>query len=173
MPATAPHSEPLPTPQPAKGHTSFHGLYPTADFVVGEGARVEGSTTRHARWYFAQETVAVPKPGLPVPSVTRGASALADLHAWLGRPRPPGFDSYPPLVWVAAPHMVPQARIDAGATRLLAAEGAWKLALAPRLPLNHSYWNESSAAWFSARPLRVRGTLSGDTMRVRTLWPKD
>src|SRR5206468_3183528 len=42
MPAVAPHSDLLtPAPQPAKGHASFHGLYPTTDFVIGEGARVD------------------------------------------------------------------------------------------------------------------------------------
>ncbi|HZQ63218.1 MAG TPA: hypothetical protein VFC24_17810 [Casimicrobiaceae bacterium] len=158
---------------PANAQGIAYGLYAATDFVVGEGAGAEGVTTRHARWYFRDETVALPKPGLPLPALTHGASAPADLQAWLARPHPAGMDSYPPLVWVAAPQVIAQARIDHDGTRVLAAEGAWKLELAPRLPLNKSYFNETSAAWFSTRPLRLRGATHDETFNVRTLWPKD
>lgn len=158
---------------PANAQGIWLGLYPAGDFVVGDGARLDGATTRQARWYFRDEIVALPKTGLPMPVLSRGLDATADLQAWLARPRPAAFDSYPPLVWVAAPQVIAQARIDHDATRLLAAEGAWKLELAPQLPLNRAYFNESSAAWFSARPLRIRGTVSDERILVRTLWPKD
>ena len=151
----------------------MYGLYPATDFVVADGGRNEGSTSRHARWYFRHEIVALPKPGLPMAAPARGATLREDLSTWLEHRRPVGFDSYPPLVWVASPHVIPQARIDAQARSLLAAQGAWELRLASKLSLNRAYFNESSAQWFSARPLRVRATAVDDHVEVRTLWPRD
>src|SRR5947209_18216327 len=108
---------------PANAQGIWFGPYPAGDFIVGEGARLDGASTRQARWYFRDEIIALPKTGLPMPALSRGIDATADLQAWLARPRPVAFDSYPPLVWVAAPHVIAQARIDHDATRLLAAEG--------------------------------------------------
>ncbi|MDQ6618667.1 MAG: hypothetical protein M3Z31_03050 [Pseudomonadota bacterium] len=158
---------------PANAPGVAYGLYPASDFSIGSGAHADGSTTRHARWYFHDEIVALPKAGLPTVTLTRGAGAAEDLTSWLSRRRAAGFDTYPPLVWVAASSVMAHARIDVGATQLLAAHGAWKLSLAPKLSLNRSYFDESSAAWFSTRPLRVRGDLDGESVEVRTLWPKD
>ena len=158
---------------PANAPGMAYGLYPATDFVVAEGAGAEGATPRHARWYFRHEIVALPKTGLPMVVPSRGASALADLSSWLTRRRPVGFDSYPPLVWVAAPCVITQARIDAQGTQLLAAQGARDLRLVPKLPLNNAYFNEASAQWFSARPLRVRCSMIDDAVEVRTLWPRD
>src|SRR4051794_20072025 len=121
---------------PANAQGIWFGPYAATDFVVGTGAQLEGATTRQARWYFRNETVAMPKAGLAMPALSRGASAAEDLRAWLTRPHPAGSEGYPPVVWVAAPHVIAHARIDHQATQVLAAEGAWKLALAPRLPLN-------------------------------------
>ncbi|MFO0744044.1 MAG: hypothetical protein U1F43_00015, partial [Myxococcota bacterium] len=42
------------------------GLYPASDFSVGLGRDDPRPPLRQAAWYFRDETVAVPRPGLPV-----------------------------------------------------------------------------------------------------------
>ena len=151
---------------------SVLGLYPGTDFVVGDGAGTDGVTFRQIRWYFQHETVALPRPGVATVTLAGGLDAMAELGAWLSRARG-APEPYPPVVWVAAPHVIGHGRIDADATHLLAADGTWNVSLVPRLPLNKSYFNEITAAWFHQRPVRVRGTLAADSLLIRTLWPKD
>jgi len=46
-------------------------------------------------------------------------------------------------------------------------------ALHPKLDLNRSYFDTSSAAFFAERPLTVRGEMRGAAFVGRTLWPDD
>lgn len=161
------------TALPANASGVWFGIYPAVDFNAGLGSRVDGNTVRQVRWYFDSEFIALPKAGMALASLGHGVSALADLATWLSRPRPAGLESYPALVWVAAPHLIAQARIDPRAMRLLAPDGSWKVILAPQLPLNRSYFDGASAAWFAQRPLRVRGRVGANGVVVRTFWPKD
>ncbi len=149
------------------------GLYPGADFVVGEGSYADGSTFRQVRWYFEHEVVAFPKTGIATVSLAAGQDAMSELGNWLARARNGAPDPYPPVVWVAAPHVVGHARIDADGSHLVAADGTWDVTLVPPLALNRSFFNEITAAWFHQRPVRVRGALDGESVQVRTLWPKD
>ncbi|MEO5701836.1 MAG: hypothetical protein ABIS17_04360 [Casimicrobiaceae bacterium] len=155
----------------APGH--YLGLYPASDFTLGTGANADGVTFRQVRWYFEHETVALPLSTLPTVGLHKGMAPLEDLGAWRGRARASGLDPYPPVVWVAAPDIIGQARVDAGGTRLIAAEGTWTMTLAPQLPQNRAYFNALTAAWFQQRPVRVRGTVREDVVQVRTMWPKD
>ncbi len=154
----------------AGGHL---GLYPAGDFVVGPGRDADGVTFRQVRWYFQSEMVALPRSEMPTVGLSRGLAPLDDLAAWRNRPRASALDPYPPVVWVAAHDVISQAKIDAGGTRLLAAEGSWKVGLVPRLPLNKAYFDAATASWFQQRPVRVRGAVGADVVQVRTLWPKD
>src|SRR5215471_19729378 len=71
----SPRSGPLTVP--------LFGLYPQSDFRVTDGRCRDCPTIAPALWYFEAETIAVPKPGVPVSTFARGLDVAEDLRAWL------------------------------------------------------------------------------------------
>ena len=158
--------------EPANGSGLF-GLFDARDFRLTDGRDDTAPATAAARWYFEREVIAVPRPGLPVAGFARRTRPLADVERWAlerdGRAPP----DYPPLVWVAAPEVVRDARIAEDGRRLETAKGSATLDLVPRIPLNRSYFDASSVDFFRKRTLRARGTLGPAGFMARTLWPAD
>ncbi len=150
------------------------GLYPATAFRLVDGRCRDCPTIRQALWYFEHETIAVPRPDHPVAAFTPGVRAVADVRAWAAtRPQhaPP---DYPPLVWVAAPAVADHVQLTPDATALAFADGTTvPFGLTPKIPLNRSYFDGSSGRFFSARPVKVRGTLADGRIIARTLWPED
>ena len=88
------------------------GLYPATDFRLATGAScVPCATIRQARWYFRDETIAVPRDGLPVAGYTPGVTAFEDVRAWAASRSADAALGLPPLVWVAAPQVARRARL--------------------------------------------------------------
>ena len=158
---------------PANARGAF-GLYPATDFRLTDGHCADCAAPPAALWYFERETIAVPLPGRPLAGYATGVRTFDDVRAWqAAQPADAPLD-YPPLVWVEAPQTVRSAMLSADA-RVLDVDGAPRaLRLVDRIPLNRSYFDASSARFFAARPVTVRGTLAGDGALVaRTLWPED
>ena len=158
----------------------LYGLYPAADFRLTDGRCDDCPTIPQALWYFANETIAVPKDGILVASFTPGVPVDEDLRGWLAARPADAPPEYPSLVWVAAPHVVAGARMSAdakGATDALALlrgiNGVERLSLVPKIPLNRSYFDMSSASFFAQRPVKIRGFVNERTIVARTLWPED
>jgi hypothetical protein len=151
----------------------LYGLYPAADFRLTDGRCVDCPTIPQALWYFAHEVIAVPKDRVPVASFATGVPVDEDLHTWLAARSPDAPAEYPSLVWVAAPHVVAGARLSADSTRLVATKGIERLTLVPKIPLNRSYFDASSAAFFAQRQVKIRGTVDAGAIVARTLWPED
>ena len=150
------------------------GLYPAADFRVTTGAAaVDSAAIRQALWYFRDETIAVPIAGLPVASFTPGVRIDDDLGAWLAAQGGAPSREYPPLVWTAAPDVIADAQLDVNATRLATNCRELAFRLTPKIPLNHSYFDATSARYLSARRIKVRGTVASGEIVARTLWPED
>ena len=149
------------------------GLYPASDFRLTDGQCTDCPTIPQALWYFRHETIAVPKPGCPVASFATGVPTPADIRAWLAGREPGAAPEYPPLVWVAAPDVIAGARLSADATTLEHATGTLHASLAPKIALNRSYFDASSAAFFCRRTVKVRGRIADGTIVIRTLWPED
>ena len=150
------------------------GLYPGADFRMTTGAAaVDSATIRQALWYFRDETIAVPMAGLPVASFTPGVRVDDDLRAWLAAQDGAPFREYPPLVWTAAPDVIADAQLDADGARLAMNCRELAFRLTPKIPLNRSYFDVTSARYLSARRIKVRGTLASHEIVARTLWPED
>lgn len=147
------------------------GLYPASAFRLADRASAGASP---GRWYFRDETIAIPIVPDSVASYAHGVRAYDDVLRWAGTvdvDRPPAL---PPLVWVAAPDLATGARVDANATSIRFGSGAARpLALVPKHPLNRSYFDRSSAEFFAARTLKVRGRADGAQFIARTLWPED
>ena len=148
------------------------GPYPAGDFVVTTG---DASPIAPApKLYFAKEWIAVPRDGVPVSGYAHGVSAADDVRAWsatLGSADVPG--ARPPLVWLAAPERVRGARIAPDASSVAIDGRDHPFALAPKLELNRSWFDATSASFFSAREVSLRGQRRGDAFEARTLWPED
>ena len=144
------------------------GLFPASSFRAATGATAGGRTLRQARWYFNGETIAVPLEGMPIAAFGKGVAAFDDVRAWAASADAQALD-YPTLVWIGAPQVLHGARMsgDGGTIEGIA------LRLVAKLPLNRSWFDASSAAFFADRPLTVRGTREGDAFELRTVWPDD
>lgn len=153
--------------------TGAFGLYPAADFRLATGDCLDCPTIRAALWYFRDETIAIPNPGLPVASFASGVQAQDDVRQWAAARAIDAPIDYPPLVWAAAPQVVRGARLSTDGATLRTASGDAAFRPTPKIPLNRSYYNEASIAFFAQRELTVRGTATADTFVGRTLWPED
>ncbi len=145
------------------------GPFSSADFAIttGRGAALPAA----AALYFADEYIAVPRPGVPVARITPGAEPFAD--AVRGAGAPAGGIERPTLVWAGSQLLLRGARIDAAGTAVEADGRRYVLALAPKLALNRSYFDASSAAFLAQRPLVVRGEADGGRFVARSFWPQD
>ena len=149
------------------------GLYPASDFRLSDGRCTDCPTIPQALWYFRQETIAVPLPGLDVASFATGLSVADDLRAWLaGRP-PETPPEYPPLVWVAAADTLAGARLSQDAAMIRHGNATLPASLTPKIALNRSYFDQTSAAYFCKRPVRIRGHFVDGKFAIRTVWPED
>ncbi len=150
------------------------GLYAASSFRLADGRCSDCAAVRQALWYFRQETIAVPQPGLPVATFTRGVRAADDLRIWLAARAPDATLDYPPLVWVAAPEVAAHARLTPDATALTFGDSTTvAFRLFPKIALNRSYFDGSSGRFFAQRSIKVRGTLTDQGIIARTLWPED
>jgi hypothetical protein len=149
------------------------GLYPQPDFRVTDGRCRDCPTIPQALWYFDAETIAVPKPGVAVATFVAGLDVEADLRAWLASRAPSGPLEYPQLVWIGAPQVLRGARLAADATAVESANARLRFELTPKIELNRSWFDTSSARFFHDRTVKIRGTIDGDRVVARTLWPED
>ena len=147
------------------------GLFSFADFEIVRGRDALRTAGRAAAWYFADETVAVPRSGLEVSRAASGVRPFHDVRRF-GESHPAAVpDEWPPLVWIAAPDDVRDARLSSDASLVSIGGRQHRLTLSPKLALNRSWFDASSAAWFADRALTLRGTAHDDSFEARVLWP--
>jgi len=107
-----------PTQEPGDGNI---GLYRAADFRLTDGRCADCAAIPQALWYFRDEAIAVPRPGLPVAGFTRGASTFDDVARWAASHAPGTAPDYPTLIWVASPAVLRGARLDAAGAHIAVA----------------------------------------------------
>ena len=149
-----------------------YGPFPAAHFIVTTGRAAAGSVLPQALWYFRDETIAVPAPGMPLAGFDPAMALTADLAAWRERTAIGADAGYPPLVWLGAPDVLHGASLTADGAGVTADGKAWPLTLVPRLPLNRSWFDASSLAFFRGQPLLLRGTLAEGGFVARSFWPE-
>ena len=149
------------------------GLFPAAHFRLTTGACQECATIPQALWFFQHEPIAVPLPGQPIAGFSQSKSAYADIAAWHTITPLGSALEYPPLVWTGADQMVDGGRLSPDGTQLHAGGNALPLTLTPRHPLNRSYYDDSSTAFFRQRTVHLRGHWTESTLIARTIWPED
>ena len=161
-----------PLSQPANASGAF-GLYPAQNFRLVTGECRDCAAIRQALWYFRDETIAVPLTDLPVSGFATGMHADDDVRSWAAARATGTPIDYPPLVWVSAPDIVRGARLSDDASRLITRDGAMAFHPTAKIPLNRSYYDASSVAFFKQREITARGTPANDGFAARTLWPED
>jgi hypothetical protein len=152
---------------------SAYGLYTTRRFDVVEKPVSWPGVVQQALWYFRDETVALPWQGQPVAGYTRGVATYDDVRAWARALSDAPPADLPPLVWVAAPDAVHGARVSPDGTAVECGGRRFALELAPRHPLNRSWLDASSFAYFAQCPVSLRGRIDGHRFAARTFWPDD
>ena len=156
-----------------------YGLFSAVDFDISTGESADRSLSPvyaalpQAMWYFREETIAVPSSAHPVAGFDPHLPAIDDLRRWNARTLPGSVREYPTLVWVGSPQVIESARLDARGDHVQTADSLMRFELSPRLAANRSYYNEASAAFFSRRELRLRGSEDAGRFVARTLWPTD
>jgi len=149
------------------------GPYPADDFVISTGRDGKSAAIPQALWYFEDEVIAVAKAGRPLAGFTPGVTAQEDVRAWAAKHAPGAPLEYPPLIWIAAPDVIHGARLSRDASRVAVGHDTWAFDVVPKIPLNRSYYDASSAAFFAARTMALRGTAHDGHFVARTLWPED
>lgn len=152
--------------------TGWLGPWPATDFALAPPAPLDALTPAE-RYYFDSRCIAVPRPGLPLAGYARGQRAAADVIQWGAHPTPEALAARAALVLLGAPLVADEARLDASATTITLDGRTQPFTLVPRLPLNRSWFDASSAAFFAARSLRIRAMLDGATVVASTLWPEE
>jgi hypothetical protein len=149
------------------------GLFRGEDFRLATGRCRDCAAIPQALWYFADETIAAPRPGRSVAGFVRGLTAWDDLRRWALAHAFVGTLDDPPLVWIGSPEIVRGARLSADGKTLIAGASRWSFALVPKIPLNRSYYDRTSTAYLAARSLTVRGSTHDSVFTARTTWPED
>lgn len=149
------------------------GLYPASDFEVSRGRDATTVAGRAAAWYFADETVGIPRAGVAVAGYDRATRPLDDVRRWGETSTAAERAQRPPLVWLAAPDRWRHCRLGADAQSLDGPLGPRRLRLVPKFELNRSYFDARSAAYFAGRDASVRGTTSADSFELRAIWPEE
>ena len=148
------------------------GLYPADAFRIVRGHDAGAQAGRHAAWYFANETVAVPASGCDVAGYTPDTRPFNDVRRWNEAHAAQAPLDHPPLVWIGAPQRWRDARVSKGLTSIALADGAQPLRLVARHPLNRAWLDQSSAEYFASQPVSVRGTRDALGIEARVLWPE-
>ncbi len=158
--------------QPAAGDGDI-GLYRAADFFLTDGRCRDCNAIAQALWYFRDQRIAVPRPGLPVAGFSRGVSAFDDVARWAATLPPDPPADYPALIWIGSPAVLRGARIDAAGAHVTAAGATMAFDVVPKIPLNRSYYNSASIAYFAARSVKLRGEFADEGFVARSIWPED
>lgn len=149
------------------------GLYQATDFNLSTNSLEECAqcaTIPQARWYFAKETVALPKNNVAEFSTT--LQAQDDIQNWLKTS--PNQINKPPLIWLGAKSVISQAKLNEGGDAIMLDTGEnLAFSITPKIATNLSYWDNSTLKFFNQRDIRLRGEINKKSFTARTIWPLD
>lgn len=152
------------------------GLYPGQDFRLADGKCRDCAALPQAMFYFRDEVIAVPRPGLPVSGFSSVERGRQDVASWATGAAAQEL-AYPGLVWLGAPQVAEGAISPDGASLRLPGGASLPWRLAPKIATNHAYFDASSRAFFGETPVRMRGSLEQvdgqQRFTARTIWPSD
>ena len=149
------------------------GLFRMDELRLATGHCRDCVAIPQALWYFADETIATPRPSVAAAGFARGLRPIDDVRQWASSHTLDAKLDAPPLIWLGAPEIVRGAELSADGGTLRAGERRWTLSLVPKIALNRSYYDRSSTAFLSGRRLALRGQTGDGTFTARTIWPED
>jgi hypothetical protein len=161
--------------QPGALEGGAMGLFEAAEFRAVDGRCTDCTAPKPALWYFEGDLVAIPKHA-KAHSTSFSAQAVADdVRQWAhGYESPP--HTLPFMSWLGSPELIQAVTLNADGTSLsLPGASTMPFAVVPKLSTNRSYFNADTVAFFSKRPLRMRGSTSTPDARfvARVVWPED
>src|SRR5262245_32295466 len=117
----------------------YVGLFATTDFRLVRGDCPDCDTIKQALWYFRDDLVAVPNPGVAIAGASRGIPPQEDIKRWIASASRDDLSARPPLVWVGSPSIVVDARLQPQEERLQLKDGtSAQFRLTPKIPSNRS-----------------------------------
>ncbi|GGY20746.1 hypothetical protein GCM10007386_57140 [Pseudoduganella dura] len=145
--------------------------------LLRTGKCADCAVPKQGLWYFENELIAVPGPGVAVSGFARGADRRSDVAQWAAASANEKL-AYPSLVWIGAPNILEDAVMLPDARRVRTAAGSeLDIRLVPRLATNLSYANGDTARFFAGREVRMRGAIdrtgAKEVFVARTIWPAD
>ncbi len=154
----------------------YLGIFPARRFRAFHGACADCGTPPQALWYFSNDWIAVPNRGEAIAGFSRSVSVADDVRQWItgfdpGAAEPP----LPSLVWIGSNKTLQNVALSSDVITMPDGRTI-PLELVPRISTNRSFYDASSAAFFSARKLRLHGFLRDDQpdrFVARTIWPQD
>ena len=153
--------------------SGYFGLFPARDFRLTTGDCDDCPTIASARWYFRGETIAVATNTSRVAGFTPWVRTFDDVREWVVAHSPADSLDYPPLVWLAAPKVLRDARLASDGRALITSDGTVPFRVVAKIAMNRSYYDSSSIEFLRQRPITVRGTATPDGFVVRSAWPED
>ncbi len=163
--------KPMPAIIPAA--STVFGLYPGTDFHLTQGVCNDCPAPKQALWYFRDDRVAVPSPGVSVASFTPGVTAQADVEHWYARATPADRAARPPMLWIGATHIARDLTLTDDDKLRFTDKRSVPFRTVDKIKSNLSFYNESSKAYFQQRRLRMRGELREGAFVARVIWPQD
>lgn len=154
------------------------GLLDGQHFRLANGQCADCPTIAQALFYFHDQVIAVPRPGMSISGHSTVLRGKDDVRAWAASAEARQL-AHPGVVWLGAPQLLPQATFSSDGTSLRLPGGeALPSRLTPKIPTNRSYFDASSRTFFDGKSVRVRGTLAQaggqqPTYTARTIWPND
>ena len=151
------------------------GLYSAAQFQIKTPSNhcEDCRTVPQALWYFKNETIAVPISSAPMAGFSQTLNAQQDT------PQKIAVNVLPPLVWAGSGYVINNTQISkntANAELMYAIKNdtldykSW-LGIADKISTNLSFWNNTTTAFFTDKPVRLRGELTNRGFIARTVWP--
>ena len=154
------------------------GLYEASGFRTVDGRCTDCTAPKPALWYFEGDLLAIPKNARARSTSFSQLSVADDVHQWAQRIDKPAL-TLPFMSWLGSPELVEGANLNAAGDALTLESGqTLPFAVIAKISTNRSYFNAETAAFFSKRKLRVRGSTqdagtSGERFVARVLWPED
>lgn len=175
--ATIVHADTLPAGVKPALEGERIGLLDAAKLKLTTGKCSDCASSPQSLWYFRDDVIAAPVDAALTAGVSPKLDRRVDITDWSATPAAKSL-AYPSVTWLGAPHVIDSARIDIARNVITPAGGAsMPLSLVPKLAENRSYANAATAAFFSQRPVRVRGTVTDKGGKpefvARTIWPAD
>lgn len=155
------------------------GLYRPGDMRLAKGSCTDCAALPQARWYFAEDLIAVPASAQRMAGFSNTEGAQQDIRQWAKQTGQEDLAALPTLIWMGSSMVIPAARLTGNGQQLTTDDGQQlDFSIVPKNATNLSYYDHHTLDFYRQRPLRLRGEITpGEEGRqrfvARTIWPLD